>query len=84
MPVQSCPVCPMDATKVTTDYTYWRVVNMVGAWRDQLLEVMGAMGVREARRLRGQRPAAPYSTRTRKGTRSPTFREVLEMCAMST
>lgn len=27
---------------------------MVGAWRDQLLEVMGAMGVREARRLRGE------------------------------
>ncbi len=50
----SCPVCPMDAAKVTTDYTYWRIVNMVGAWRDQLLEVMGAMGVREARRLRGE------------------------------
>jgi ferredoxin len=50
----SCPVCPMDGAKVTTDYTYWRVVNMVGAWRDQLLEVMGAMGVREARRLRGE------------------------------
>jgi ferredoxin len=50
----SCPVCPMDGTKVTTDYTYWRVVNMVGAWRDQLLEVMGAMGIREARRLRGE------------------------------
>ena len=50
----SCPVCPMDGNKVTTDYTYWRVVNMVGAWRDQLLEVMGAMGVREARRLRGE------------------------------
>ena len=50
----SCPVCPMDSTKITTDFTYWRVVNMVGAWRDQLLEVMGAMGVREARRLRGE------------------------------
>jgi ferredoxin len=50
----SCPVCPMDGTKVTTDDAYWRIVNMVGAWRDQLLEVMGAMGVREARRLRGE------------------------------
>ena len=50
----SCPVCPMDGTNITTDYAYWRVVNMVGAWRDQLLEVMGAMGVREARRLRGE------------------------------
>jgi ferredoxin len=50
----SCPVCPMDGSKITTDYAYWRTVNMVGAWRDQLLEVMGAMGVREARRLRGE------------------------------
>jgi hypothetical protein len=31
-----------------------RVVNLAGAWRDQLLEVMGAMGIREARRLRGE------------------------------
>jgi hypothetical protein len=44
----------MDGSKITTEQTYWRVVNMVGAWRDQLLEVMGAMGVREARRLRGE------------------------------
>ena len=29
-------------------------VNMMGAWRDQMLEVMGAMGIREARRLRGE------------------------------
>jgi glutamate synthase domain-containing protein 2 len=50
----SCPVCPMDGSKITTDFAYWRVVNMMGAWRDQLLEVMGAMGVREARRLRGE------------------------------
>jgi hypothetical protein len=31
-----------------------RVVNLAGSWRDQLLEVMGAMGLREARRLRGE------------------------------
>ncbi len=50
----TCNVCPMSKEDITTDYAYWRVVNMVGAWRDQLLEVMGAMGVREARRLRGE------------------------------
>jgi len=27
---------------------------MVGAWRDQMLEVLGAMGLREVRRLRGE------------------------------
>jgi hypothetical protein len=50
----TCNVCPMDKEDTTTEVTYWKVVNMVGAWRDQLLEVMGAMGIREARRLRGE------------------------------
>jgi hypothetical protein len=31
-----------------------RLVNLAGAWRSQLLEVMGAMGMREVRRLRGE------------------------------
>lgn len=31
-----------------------RVVNLAGSWRDQLLEVLGAMGLREVRRLRGE------------------------------
>ena len=31
-----------------------RIVNLIGAWRNQLIEVMGAMGMREVRRLRGE------------------------------
>jgi glutamate synthase domain-containing protein 2 len=31
-----------------------RVANLAAAWRDQLLEVLGAMGLREVRRLRGE------------------------------
>lgn len=31
-----------------------RIMNLVASWRDQLLEVLGAMGLREARRLRGE------------------------------
>ncbi|MDW5562395.1 MAG: glutamate synthase-related protein [Methanomassiliicoccus sp.] len=50
----SCPVCPMTDDKIDREFAYWRTINMIGAWRDQLLEVMGAMGVREARRLRGE------------------------------
>jgi ferredoxin len=50
----NCPVCPMIDSTIDADFAYWRVVNMIGAWRDQLLEVMGAMGIREARRLRGE------------------------------
>jgi ferredoxin len=31
-----------------------RIVNLMGAWRNQMLEMLGAMGLREARRLRGE------------------------------
>ena len=31
-----------------------RIVNLIASWRDQLLEVLGAMGLRELRRLRGE------------------------------
>lgn len=31
-----------------------RIVNLSCSWRDQMLEILGAMGVREVRRLRGE------------------------------
>ncbi len=31
-----------------------RLKNLINSWRDQLLEVLGAMGLREVRRLRGE------------------------------
>lgn len=31
-----------------------RLINLAGSWRDQLLEILGAMGLREVRRLRGE------------------------------
>jgi hypothetical protein len=31
-----------------------RMVNLMAAWHSQILEMMGAMGIREARRLRGE------------------------------
>lgn len=46
--------CPTRDQAVSAEWAKWRVLNMVGAWRDQLLEVLGAMGIREARRLRGE------------------------------
>ncbi|MEJ2039120.1 MAG: glutamate synthase-related protein, partial [Desulfosarcinaceae bacterium] len=48
----SCPVKldePLDA-----QWGSDRIVNLMGAWCSQLLELMGAMGIREARRLRGE------------------------------
>jgi hypothetical protein len=48
-----------DATRVsfgrmTTEWGVTRVKNLSASWRDQLLEVLGAMGMREVRRLRGE------------------------------
>jgi hypothetical protein len=36
------------------DWGVQRIKNMTAAWRDQLLEILGAMGLREVRRLRGE------------------------------
>ncbi|KPJ77808.1 MAG: hypothetical protein AMJ54_06465 [Deltaproteobacteria bacterium SG8_13] len=48
----SCPVA-LDE-EFDTDWAAQRIVNLVGAWHSQLIEVMGAMGIREVRRLRGE------------------------------
>jgi len=37
-----------------------RILNMTAAWRDQLLEILGAMGMREVRRLRGEMGRAMF------------------------
>lgn len=46
--------CPADIQEAPVEWVEGRVLNLVGAWRDQLLEVLGAMGLREVRRLRGE------------------------------
>ena len=37
-----------------------RLCNLAGVWRDQLLEILGAMGLREVRRLRGEQGRAMF------------------------
>jgi glutamate synthase domain-containing protein 2 len=37
-----------------------RLKNLVASWRDQLLEVLGAMGMREVRRIRGEMGRAMF------------------------
>ena len=46
--------CPAGIEGVEASYAAQRMVNLMGAWHSQLLEVLGAMGIREARRLRGE------------------------------
>ena len=46
--------CPVKLGEIDAEWGSHRIINLIGAWRNQLLEVMGAMGIREARRLRGE------------------------------
>ena len=52
--------CPVEIQKAPSAWVASRVVNLVGAWHNQLLEVMGAMGIRDARRLRGETGRAMF------------------------
>jgi ferredoxin len=47
-------VFPDELEKIKVKTVKQRIINLMGAWHSQLLEVMGAMGIREARRLRGE------------------------------
>ena len=42
-----------------------RTINLMLAWRDQLLEVLGAMGLRDVRRLRGETGRAIFADEKR-------------------
>lgn len=46
--------CPAGIHDVDASYAAQRMVNLMGTWHSQLIEVLGAMGMREVRRLRGE------------------------------
>jgi len=46
--------CPVETEELDPEWGSQRVINLLNAWRDQLLEALGAMGMREVRRLRGE------------------------------
>jgi glutamate synthase domain-containing protein 2 len=46
--------CPVETEPLDPEWGAQRLVNLMAAWRDQLLEALGAMGMREVRRLRGE------------------------------
>jgi glutamate synthase domain-containing protein 2 len=46
--------CPVKLDEIDPEWGGQRIVNLLGAWHSQLLEVMGAFGIREARRMRGE------------------------------
>ena len=40
--------------RASEEWAMGRILNLAASWRDQLLEILGAMGLREVRRLRGE------------------------------
>ncbi len=53
-------LCPISLEEIDEHYGVQRIVNLMGAWHQQLIEVLGAMGIREVRRLRGETGRAMF------------------------
>lgn len=54
--------CECGLESISPAWGAQRVVNLMASWHNQLLEVLGAMGMREVRRLRGERGRAMFAT----------------------
>ncbi len=52
--------CPAEIAKLDPETSEQRIINMICAWRDQLLEILSAMGIRDVRRLRGEKGRAMF------------------------
>ena len=59
--------------RIATEWGIQRVKNLLASWRDQMLEVLGAMGLREVRRLRGEMGRAMFQ----KDMEYEAFREII-------
>ena len=46
--------CPAEIQSASSIWVARRTINLMAAWHSQLLEILGAMGLRDIRRLRGE------------------------------
>ena len=65
--------CPVEIGQIPVKRGAQRMVNLIGAWNNQLLEIMGAMGMREVRRLRGEVGRAMFIEDLEKEIFAPLF-----------
>jgi ferredoxin len=68
-------IFPEGLDKISVPVLTQRIINLMGAWHSQILEVMGAMGIREARRLRGESGRAIFFEEIDKETFGKLFRK---------
>lgn len=52
--------CPRELESITPSWGAQRIVNLFASWHSQLLEILGAMGLREVSRLRGEMGRAMF------------------------
>jgi ferredoxin len=71
-------VFPEGLGKIPLPVVTQRMVNLMGAWHSQILEMMGAMGIREARRLRGESGRAIFFDEVDKDTFGRLFKKKVE------
>ncbi|MEW6658464.1 MAG: glutamate synthase-related protein [Thermodesulfobacteriota bacterium] len=65
--------CPVEIDQLNVKRGAQRLVNLMGAWNNQLLEILGAMGMREVRRLRGEVGRAMFLEDLEKEIFAPLF-----------
>jgi glutamate synthase domain-containing protein 2 len=65
--------CPVDFTATDREHAVGRMTNLLAAWHLQLLEVLGAMGIREVRRLRGETGRAMFRDELERDIFAPIF-----------
>ena len=70
-----CPPgsCPVHLPDLNVRRGAQRLINLIGAWNNQLLEILGAMGMREVRRLRGEVGRAMFKEDLDKEIFAPLF-----------
>ena len=68
-------IFPEGLGKIPLPIVTQRIVNLIGAWHSQILEMMGAMGIREARRLRGESGRAIFFEEIDKDTFGKIFKK---------
>jgi GNAT superfamily N-acetyltransferase len=67
--------CPVELDNAPVNWGAQRIVNLVGSWHSQLIEVLGAMGIREVRRLRGEVGRAMFFEDLERENFAPIFGE---------
>jgi glutamate synthase domain-containing protein 2 len=75
---KSAMTCPVDIGNAPVEWAEKRVVNLIGSWHSQLIEMMGAMGLREVRRLRGELGRAMFFEDLERDNFGPVFGERLK------